>query len=186
MTMAQPADAYLRRAVDLAARNVEAGGGPFGAVLVMPDGRAFEGVNHVTPHHDPTAHAEVMAIRNACGALLTHDLTGSVLYASCEPCPMCLAASLWAHVSRVVHAADRFDAARAGFDDAAFYAYIEGRDAPNVATSADDGSAHGDGSRQAPPLDRSGSTLMPVVQERVPDDQEPFRLWTELGTRVEY
>lgn len=116
--------AYLERAIELATSNVADKGGPFGAVIVTADGQAFDGVNRVTANNDPTAHAEVTAIRNACAALGTFDLTGAVLYSSCEPCPMCLASSLWARVSRVVFAADRHDAAKAGFDDAVFYEYF--------------------------------------------------------------
>lgn len=121
-----PSDAeFLSRAVTLATANVADSGGPFGAVIVTRDGQTFDGVNRVTAANDPTAHAEVSAIRNACAALGTFDLSGAVLYTSCEPCPMCLAASLWARVDRVVFAADRHDAAGAGFDDAAFYEYFE-------------------------------------------------------------
>ncbi|MDO8336805.1 MAG: nucleoside deaminase [Microcella sp.] len=111
----------LDRAISLAARNVAEGGGPFGAIVVTPDGREFTGVNRVTRDNDPTAHAEVVAIRVAARELGTFDLTGCVLYASCEPCPLCLSAALWARLDRVVFAADRHDAARAGFDDAVFY-----------------------------------------------------------------
>jgi len=88
----------LARAIALAARNVADGGGPFGALVVAPDGREFEGVNRVTRDNDPTAHAEVVAIRAAGAALGTFDLAGCVLYASCEPCPLCLSAALWARV----------------------------------------------------------------------------------------
>jgi guanine deaminase len=100
-------------------------GGPFGAVLVTAEGQVFDGVNRVTATNDPTAHAEVTAIRNACSQLGTFDLTGATLYSSCEPCPMCLASALWARVGQVFFAADRHDAARAGFDDAVFYNYFE-------------------------------------------------------------
>ena len=116
---------YLARAVNLATANVARDGGPFGAVIVTADGRVFEGVNRVTANNDPTAHAEVTAIRAAGAGLGTYDLSGAVLYSSCEPCPMCLASSLWARLDRVVFAADRHDAARAGFDDAAFYEFFE-------------------------------------------------------------
>lgn len=114
-------DSALDRAIALAARNVADGGGPFGAIVVAPDGREFAGVNRVTRDNDPTAHAEVVAIRIAARELGTFDLTGCVLYASCEPCPLCLSAALWARLDRVEFAADRHDAARAGFDDAVFY-----------------------------------------------------------------
>ncbi|WP_422116633.1 nucleoside deaminase [Brachybacterium sp. UNK5269] len=149
----------LRRAVELATENVGAGGGPFGAVLLMPGGRRFEGVNRVTLAHDPTAHAEVVAIREACAQLETVALRGAVLYASCEPCPMCLATALWARVGRVVFAAGREDAARAGFDDAMFYAYFE----------------------------RPGHhLLLPTEQSRHADAVEPFEAWLEHQGRIAY
>lgn len=115
----------LKRAVDAAVENVKSGGGPFGAVIVFPDGRVFEGVNRVTANNDPTAHAEVQAIRNACAAIGSFSLEGAVLFTSCEPCPMCLGAALWSRVDKIVYTADRFDAADAGFDDAEFYALLE-------------------------------------------------------------
>ena len=115
---------HLTQALALASANVRNAGGPFGAVVVSPDGHAFDGVNRVTANNDPTAHAEVMAIRNACTSLGTFDLTGFVLYTSCEPCPMCLSSALWARIEQVVYAVDRHDAARAGFDDAVFYEYF--------------------------------------------------------------
>ncbi len=120
--------ALLTRAIDLAVANVAAGGGPFGAVLVTADGRVFEGVNRVTRDNDPSAHAEVVAIRTACRETGSFELAGAVLYASCEPCPMCLAAALWARIPEVRFAADRHMAAAAGFSDAAFYEYLEGTD----------------------------------------------------------
>jgi len=115
----------LQRALELATQNVARGGGPFGAVVVLPDGSLIEGVNRVTLDHDPTAHAEVVAIRAAATALGTFDLSGCTLYSSCEPCPMCGAAALWARLDAVIFAADRHDAAGAGFDDSAFYALFE-------------------------------------------------------------
>lgn len=124
--MISPTDSeILARAVDLASANVADDGGPFGAVVATADGRLVDGANRVTATHDPTAHAEVTAIRAACAQLGTFELPGAVLYASCEPCPMCLATALWARIDRVVFAAGRGDAARAGFDDAAFYEYFE-------------------------------------------------------------
>lgn len=113
----------IEKAIDLAVENVHNGGGPFGAVIVMPNGNVYTGVNRVTDLNDPTAHAEVTAIRNACTGEGTFDITGAVLYTSCEPCPMCLGAALWARIDikDIVYAADRHDAAHAGFDDAEFY-----------------------------------------------------------------
>ncbi|ATE53674.1 nucleoside deaminase [Actinosynnema pretiosum] len=112
---------WLRRSVDLAVRNVADGGGPFGALVARGDEVVATGANRVTADLDPTAHAEVVAIRAACRALGDFSLTGCVLVSSCEPCPLCLSAALWARVDRVVYAADRHDAAAAGFDDSAFH-----------------------------------------------------------------
>lgn len=122
--MAMPDDsdsAFLQLAIDAAYASVSTRGGPFGAVIVR-DGRVLgRGVNRVTETHDPTAHAEVLAIRAACEALADHTLRGATLYASTEPCPLCLAASYWARIERIVYGATRDDAARAGFDDAELY-----------------------------------------------------------------
>lgn len=112
---------WLAAAVDLAVRNVADGGGPFGAVVVAGGELLAAGQNRVTRDNDPTAHAEVVVIRAACAARADFSLAGATLYASCEPCPMCMAAALWARLDRVVYAADRHDAARGGFDDLAFY-----------------------------------------------------------------
>lgn len=112
---------WLARAIELAVANVAAGGGPFGAVIVREGQVVAEGQNRVTRDLDPTAHAEVVAIRAAGPVVGDFSLAGCTLYASCEPCPLCVSASLWARLDRVVFAADRDDAARGGFDDRAFY-----------------------------------------------------------------
>lgn len=112
---------WISRAIELATSNVAEGGGPFGALIVRDGEIVATGANRVTPDRDPTAHAEVTAIRNACRALDDHSLPGCVLVTSCEPCPMCLASALWARVDRILYAADRDDAAAAGFDDRAFH-----------------------------------------------------------------
>lgn len=111
----------MQRAIQLAADNVLHGGGPFGAVIAREGEIVAEGVNRVTASCDPTAHAEVQAIRAAGSALGTYDLTGCSIYASCEPCPMCLGAIYWARLSHLYFAAGQSDAAAAGFDDAAIY-----------------------------------------------------------------
>lgn len=123
MTPSQRNDAYyLDLAIRAAELNVLTGnGGPFGAVIVTPNGDAHTAGNSVTTTIDPTAHAEVNVIRLTCQILNTFDLSGCTLYSSCEPCPMCLGAALWSRVERIVFAADRHDAAAVGFDDAAFY-----------------------------------------------------------------
>lgn len=113
---------YLARAVALSERNLGAGdGGPFGAVIVRDGEVLAEGWNRVTSTNDPTAHAEVVAIRKACEALGDFTLQGATLYTSCEPCPMCLAAAYWARVSRIVYANTREHAAAIGFDDKLIY-----------------------------------------------------------------
>lgn len=116
---------YLKQAINVAVENVLNNGGPFGAVIVTEDGRVFKAGNSVTTTNDPTAHAEVNVIREACAQLGTFDLSGAIIYSSCEPCPMCLGACLWARLDRIVYAADRYDAAKAGFDDAEFYTLLE-------------------------------------------------------------
>lgn len=115
---------WLGQAIALAVDNVAQGGGPFGAVVVR-DGEAIgRGANRVTSDLDPTAHAEVTAIRDACRSTGDFSLAGATLYASCEPCPLCLSASLWARLDRLVFAADRHSAAAAGFDDAVFHGLL--------------------------------------------------------------
>jgi tRNA(Arg) A34 adenosine deaminase TadA len=99
-------------------------GGPFGAVVVCNGELVGRGWNQVTSNLDPTAHAEVVAIRDACRSLQRFDLRGCELYASCEPCPMCLAATYWARLDRVYYACSRKDAAEAGFDDQLIYDQI--------------------------------------------------------------
>lgn len=116
---------WMERAIELARTHMEAGdGGPFGAVIVREDTLVAEGWNRVTTDHDPTAHAEIVAIRRACEALQTFSLEGCEIYASCEPCPMCLAAIWWARLDRLYYAGSREDAAYAGFDDARLYEEI--------------------------------------------------------------
>ena len=113
---------YMRRAIALSREHMEANhGGPFGAVIVK-DGRVIgEGWNQVTGTNDPTAHAEVAAIRDACRTLGKFDLKGATLYTSCEPCPMCLAAAYWARVDALYYANTQEDAAAIDFDDAFLY-----------------------------------------------------------------
>jgi tRNA(Arg) A34 adenosine deaminase TadA len=128
---------FMRRAIALAAEGMRAGnGGPFGAVVVKDDRIVGEGNNHVTSTNDPTAHAEVVAIREACRHLGTYSLQGCEIYASCEPCPMCLAAIYWARIDRIYYANTRADAARIGFADDHIYDEvakpIERRDVPAV------------------------------------------------------
>ncbi|MDP9887084.1 nucleoside deaminase [Pseudarthrobacter enclensis] len=164
MSTTVTAEQFLARSIRLATANVLNSGGPFGAMIVTADGQTFDGVNRVTADNDPTAHAEVTAIRAACRELGTFDLSGATLYTSCEPCPMCLASALWARVSCVVYAADRHDAASVGFDDAVFYEYFENQDR---------------------------DSLMPVSKLVLGDPQapaplEPFNTWNTLESRIDY
>lgn len=115
----------MRRAIALAVENVKNGGGPFGAVVAKDGEIVAEGVNRVTAQHDPTAHAEVSAIRAAARALGDFNLSGCEIYSSCEPCPMCLGAIYWAHLDRLYYGGTQRDAALAGFDDEFIYRELE-------------------------------------------------------------
>ncbi len=150
---------FLERAVALALANVEAGGGPFGAVIVR-DGRVIaEGVNRVTQVNDPTAHAEIVAIREACRALNRFQLDNCAIYASCEPCPMCLGAIYWARLDAVYFAATREDAASAGFDDSLIYKEM--------------------------PLD-PGERKIAMRRVALPDSTAPFLAWARHVGRIPY
>jgi guanine deaminase len=150
---------WLGRAVQLAVDNVAPGGGPFGAIVVYDDAEIASGVNRVTRDLDPTAHAEIVAIRAACSAMKTFSLAGATLFTSCEPCPLCLAAALWARLDRVVYAADRHDAARGGFDDREFYE-----------------------------LFTQDRTRWPtrIEERRLPESGEPFEVWLANDARTHY
>lgn len=112
---------FMRKAIALSIENVKNGGGPFGAVIVKDNEIIATGVNRVTANHDPTAHAEVSAIRAACEKLNTFDLSGCEIYTSCEPCPMCLGAIYWAHLDKIYYGNNKHDAADIGFDDSFIY-----------------------------------------------------------------
>lgn len=150
---------WLAEAVRLATANVAEGGGPFGAVVVRDGDLLGRGQNRVTRDTDPTAHAEILAIRSACHAIGDYSLAGATIYSSCEPCPLCLTASLWSRAGRVVYAAGRDDAARAGFDDREFYDLLA--------------------------RDR-GTWPMPVIEHRIDAADEPMRAWLAYEGRVPY
>ena len=150
---------WIAQAIGLAVANVAAGGGPFGAVIVRGGVVVSTGQNRVTRDLDPTAHAEVVAIRNACRDTGDFSLAGMTLYTSCEPCPLCVSASLWARLDRVVYAADREDAARGGFDDREFYELFA-RDRGTWPTRVD--------------------------EVRPSDAAAPFDAWLSNASRVEY
>ena len=143
----------------MAAENVLAGGGPFGAIIVKDGEIIGMGANKVTPSSDPTAHAEIVAIRDACKNIGDFRLNGSVLYTSCEPCPMCLGAIYWAHIERIVYAANKNDAANAGFDDSFIYEQFA-----------------------LPSSQRS----IKAVNLRMTDSCLPFETWKRLESKIEY
>jgi len=115
---------FLKQAIEVAKKGIQAGGGPFGAVITRSGEIIAEAYNKVVLTSDPTAHAEVNAIRQAAAGLKTHDLSECTLYSSCEPCPMCLGAIYWAGIKKVVYACDRVDAEEAGFSDKLIYEEI--------------------------------------------------------------
>lgn len=150
----------MHHALDLAVDNVRNGqGGPFAAVVAREGAMIATGTNRVTTEHDPTAHAEVMAIRKACTMLDDYRLDGCTLVTTCEPCPMCMGAVYWARLDRVVYAATRAEAAEAGFDDHHIYEEIE-----------------------KPPADRQLS--MERCAEN--DARRPFEAWAQYDEREEY
>lgn len=149
----------IERAIRLSVENVAQGGGPFGAVVARGGEIVAEGVNRVTALNDPTAHAEVQAIRLAAQRLGRFDLSDCELYASCEPCPMCLGAIYWARLARLYYAATQHDAARAGFDDALIYREMA----------------------LAPSLRR-----LPTASLSREEALEAFRRWREQADRIDY
>lgn len=116
---------FMREAIALSEKNIEEGGGPFGAVIVRDGEVVASAANRVVPNNDPTAHAEVLAIREACAKLGTFNLKGCTIYASCEPCPMCLSAIYWARISRICYANTKRDAAAINFDDSFIYDQLD-------------------------------------------------------------
>ena len=149
----------MMRACQLAEESVRQGGGPFGAVIARNGEIIAEGSNCVTIHHDPTAHAEVTAIRKATQALATHNLSGCEIYTSCEPCPMCLGAIYWAHLDKIYYGNNREDAAKIGFDDDFIYKEIELK-----------------------PEMRSLPSEILMQEETI----KAFKMWTEKEDKTEY
>ena len=150
---------YLTEAIRLAVESVQNGGGPFGAVIVH-DGRIIaRGANRVTIANDPTAHAEIVAIREACQLIGDFRLSGCVLYTSCEPCPMCLSACYWAKLSEIIYAGSQSDAAAGGFDDAFLYRELS--------------------------LPREQRSL-PIRRMLADQGNAPFEAWKNFAGRLEY
>lgn len=151
--------AFMHLAIDIATKNVENGGGPFGAVIVKDNEIISQSFNTVTTSNDPTAHAEINAIRKACKAMETFDLSGCEIYSSCEPCPMCLSAIYWARIEKIYFAADRYDAANVGFNDSFIYNELS-----------------------IPISERK----IPIENLMKEEGQEPFELWRKSTIRIEY
>ena len=115
----------MKRAIELSIKSVNNGGGPFGSVIVKGDKIIAEGSNKVTSNNDPTAHGEIVAIREACKKLNTFSLNGCELYSTCEPCPMCLSAIYWARIDKIYYANTREDARKIDFDDSLIYTELQ-------------------------------------------------------------
>jgi guanine deaminase len=152
-------ESFLRQVIEMAAENVSRGGGPFAAMVVRDGAVISAGTNQVTLANDPTAHAEIVALREACRILGSYQLTGCEIYTSCEPCPMCLGAIYWARPTCVYYAAGHEDAAAAGFDDSFIYRQI-----------------------QIPPAERS----IPMIHVEYDQAGRPFQEWVSKGDRTEY
>jgi guanine deaminase len=150
---------FLQQAIDLACENVANGGGPFGALVVKDQIVIASSGNRVTPNLDPTAHAEIMAIRLACQYLTDFQLTDCTLYTSCEPCPMCLGAIYWARLKEVYFACNRFDAAAGGFDDSFIYDEIPKQPAQRRIT---------------------------MQYLNLPEAGSPFQIWNQLAGKIRY
>jgi len=116
---------FMKRAIELSIKSVNNGGGPFGSVIVKGDKIIAEGSNKVTSNNDPTAHGEIVAIREACKKLNNFSLNGSELYSTCEPCPMCLSAIYWARIDKIYYANTREDARKIDFDDSLIYTELQ-------------------------------------------------------------
>ena len=117
-------DVLMKKAIELSIKNTENDGGPFGAVITKNGKIISKSVNRVTKDNDPTAHAEILAIREAAKRLKTFDLSGCIIYCSCEPCPMCFGAIYWARIDKIFYACNRYDARNHGFDDEHLYKEI--------------------------------------------------------------
>jgi guanine deaminase len=153
-------NAFMARAIQLSINNVQTGrGGPFGTVIVRDGNIVAEAANQVTATNDPTAHAEVVAIRQACLKLGVFELRGCILYSSCEPCPMCLGAIYWARIEKVYFGSGAADAAKVGFDDSAIYAEI-----------------------QQPHAERE----IPMVQMMREEALAAFRAWEQHPSKIRY
>lgn len=149
----------MRRAIELSIENVTNGGGPFGAVIIKNDAIIAEGINQVTALNDPTAHAEIVAIRRACITLQSFQLTGCLVYSSCEPCPMCLGALYWARPDAIYFANTKQDAAAIDFDDSFIYTQL---------------------------MLQPGNRSIPYIHVDAPEAREAFVLWQRKTDKIPY
>ena len=150
---------FLQRAIEIARESIIKGGGPFGAIVVKDNKIISEANNRVVLDNDPTAHAEILSIRQASSQLKTFDLYECTLYSSCEPCPMCLGAIYWSGIRKVVYSSDRTDAEKAGFDDKFIYNEI-----------------------MLEPSERE----IKFIRSYDPGGEEVFRLWNEKEDKIVY
>ena len=150
---------FMKKAILLSIENAKTGRGPFGALIVKDNKIISTGVNSVTLNNDPTAHAEILAIRKACRKIKSYDLTGCVIFSSCEPCPMCLGAIYWAHLDKIYYANTRKDAQEIGFDDDMIYSEIS-----------------------LPPSKR----IIPCIQLEMEEAKKAFHVWEKLENKREY
>jgi len=150
---------FMLRAIELSISSANGTGGPFGCVIVKDDKIIAEGSNKVTFSNDPTAHAEIVAIREACKKLNTFNLSGCDLYASCEPCPMCLSAIYWSHVDNIFYANTREDAKKINFDDSLIYSEI---------------------------LKKNEDRKIPIKQMLRDEALKAFEIWNKKTDKIEY
>ena len=152
-------DEFMKRAIELSIESVKNGGGPFGSVIVKDNKIVAEGSNKVTPTNDPTAHGEIVAIREACKKLNNFSLSGCELYSSCEPCPLCLSGIYWARINKIYYANTREDARKIDFDDSLIYSELK----KNI-----------------------DERKIPMIQMMRNEALEAFELWDKKTDKVKY
>ena len=150
---------FMERAIELSIDSVKSGGGPFGSVIVKDNKIISEGMNRVTKNNDPTAHGEIVAIRNACKNLNDFHLKGCELYTSCEPCPLCLSAIYWARIDKVYYANTRNDAQKIDFDDSFIYSEL---------------------------TKKINQRKIPMIQLMREEALKGFKLWEDTENKVKY
>ena len=150
---------FMSRAIELSIKSVKSGGGPFGSVIIKNNEIISEGMNRVTKNNDPTAHGEIVAIRNACKNLNDFSLKGCELYTSCEPCPMCLSAIYWSRIDKIYYANTRDDAKNIDFDDSLIYLEL---------------------------TKKNEERTIPTIQLMRDEALQGFKLWESTENKVKY